>query len=233
MNDHDRVLDDVAVYALGAVSAQDAQRIRAHIESCETCSAEYERLVPVIDAIASATTLPDGASAGPSAALRKRVLGTAQPKRTVVVWPVYALAAACLIITLMAGVFAGMLKSQNAALRHTVASDKALIDDLASTSSKRYLVPGGAVVSRGGRLYIAMQSMPPLPNGKVYQAWVLPAGQKRMSPSITFTPVHGVAILRVPVDAMRIVAFAVSVEPRGGSAQPTAKPNFVIKLAKA
>jgi anti-sigma-K factor RskA len=73
-----------------------------------------------------------------------------------------------------------------------------------------------------------MHDAPALPPGKVYQAWTLPAGSKKMAPSVTFTPKGGRILLRLPVNASRIAAVAVSVEPAGGSPQPTSKPVFVV-----
>jgi anti-sigma-K factor RskA len=77
-----------------------------------------------------------------------------------------------------------------------------------------------------------MDALPPPPRGKVYQAWTLRAGATRMSPSVTFVPNRsGVAVVPVPVDASGIAAVAVSVEPDGGSKQPTSTPTFVLKLS--
>jgi anti-sigma-K factor RskA len=42
---------------------------------------------------------------------------------------------------------------------------------------------------------------------------------------------NGVAFVPVPVNASSIAAIAISVEPDGGSKQPTSKPTFVLKLS--
>ena len=49
---HEDWLDDVAVYALGAMPMQDAQRVRAHIATCEICRREYALLQPAVGALA-------------------------------------------------------------------------------------------------------------------------------------------------------------------------------------
>jgi anti-sigma-K factor RskA len=52
-----------------------------------------------------------------------------------------------------------------------------------------------------------------------------------MTPSITFVPNKtGLAVIALPDSATNLVAVAVSVEPDGGSAQPTTKPLFVRTL---
>jgi len=76
-----------------------------------------------------------------------------------------------------------------------------------------------------------MRDLPPPPRGKVYQAWTLPKGSKDMAPSVTFEPdSQGVAIVALPADARITTAVAVSVEPEGGSKQPTSKPVLVVPL---
>jgi anti-sigma-K factor RskA len=52
-----------------------------------------------------------------------------------------------------------------------------------------------------------------------------------MAPSLTFEPGdNGEAILRLPESADAVTAVAVSVEPAGGSKQPTSKPVAVVAL---
>jgi hypothetical protein len=165
------------------------------------------------------------------------------------VWPAYAVAAASVVIALTMSIVNISLSSQlrtaqseleqaNArasALARSVESQKQTIADLLSTDSQRYSVASavatGDVVKHGGRLYIAMRQMSPPPKGKVYQAWTLRPGAKTMTPSVTFVPTHsGVALVALPENGQKVVAVAVSVEPEGGSKQPTSTPTFVVKL---
>src|SRR5947207_274170 len=65
MNAHDTMLDDVAVYALGALPPKEAAAVRGHIATCAECAAEYRRLKPAVDAVAySAEACADSASGG-------------------------------------------------------------------------------------------------------------------------------------------------------------------------
>ena len=162
-----------------------------------------------------------------------------------IVWPAYAVAAAFLVVALVSGIINislnDQLRQKNAELAQTQTHGKLLARDLAfartaiadleSPESVRYDVAHGQVVRNGKRLYLAMNALPPPPKGKVYQAWTLHTGATRMSPSVTFVPnASGVAVVPVPVDASTISAVAVSVEPDGGSKQPTSIPTFVLKL---
>jgi hypothetical protein len=112
--------------------------------------------------------------------------------------------------------------------RRDVERDRRMLTDLTAADAKRYAVPYGSVVTRGASLYLALASLPPLPRGKVYQAWTLARGASTMAPSVTFSPnQNGTTLVPIPVDASQTTAVAVSVEPEGGSRQPTTKPAFV------
>jgi anti-sigma-K factor RskA len=103
--------------------------------------------------------------------------------------------------------------------------------DLAAPDAQRYTFADGSVVAAGDRLYLTMRNLPAPPAGHVYQAWTLPKGSKTMAPSSTFTPENGgVAVLRLPAQATAVEAVAVSVEPEGGSKQPTTKPIAVVRI---
>ena len=127
---------------------------------------------------------------------------------------------------------AATLQAQLANNEREDARQRQLLTDLISPNAKRYEVPQGTVVVRGSRLYLALSKLPPTPKGHVYQAWTLPKGATRVAPSVTFSPnADGVAVIALPVDASRIAAVALSVEPEGGSKAPTTKPTFVRPLS--
>ena len=115
--------------------------------------------------------------------------------------------------------------------RRTVERDRRMLTDLTASDAKRYTVAYGTVVTRGDHVYLALGSLPPLAPGKVYQAWTLARGAKTVAPSVTFTPsVNGLTLVPIPEVAGNLDAVAVSVEPQGGSRQPTTKPAFVQPL---
>jgi len=261
MNAHDAMLEDVAVYALGALPPKEAAAVRKHIASCAECAAEYRRLKPAVDAVAySAEACPDLSSGAvvPSPRLKARImneirrsaprLSNVGEMRAVrpIVWPAYAVAAACLAVALITGVFnislneavrsskaqIAQLDTQAKMLHRAVAAQRIELADLTSSDSQHYAVEDGEVVRHGNRLYIAMESMDMPPRGKVYQAWVMRRGSTQMTPSVTFMPDHsGIAVIHLPVQASKVIELAVTMEPDGGSKQPTSKPTFVVKLS--
>jgi len=251
MSTHDEaMLDDVAVYALGALAAPDAARVRAHIDTCAECRSEYLALAPA--ALAIGQTAPD---AEPSALLKARVMRevraqaqapTAKPRGArPLVWPAYLVAAACFAVAVTSSIWNLSLMEQlktaqtqlaqtnhsETGLAKNLADEKTMIADLMDQSAQRFTVTDGQVVRVHQRLYITLHDLAKPPRGKVYQAWTLPKGSKTMDPSVTFVPnAQGVAIVSLPVNATATQAVAVSVEPEGGSKAPTSTPVVVQSL---
>ena len=86
---------------------------------------------------------------------------------------------------------------------------------------------GGVAVGPDGQAVLAL-AVPPAPASKTYEAWVIRAG--KATPAGLFSGRPGTSIVKVskPVGAGSVVA--VTVEPSGGSPQPTSKP-FVLSGA--
>jgi anti-sigma-K factor RskA len=237
MTSHDELLDNVAAYALGALNASEAADVEKHLQTCERCREEYRFLRPAVTAVAhSAEACSDAAFgavvASPllKARVMKRVRAEAARQSQNRPWPVYAFAAACLAIAIVTGIADLTL---NARLQREMAQTRAqaqVLADLSAPDVQRYAFAGGEVVTRGERLYLAMRNLPALPAGRTYQAWTLPKGALRVAPSVTFEPAGGVAVLRLPQRATTIAAVAVSVEPAGGSQQPTTKPIALVRI---
>jgi anti-sigma-K factor RskA len=262
MSAHDTLLDDVAAYALGVLPADEAHRVRDHLRTCEECRAEYAELRPAVQAVArSAESCADERSGAVVASplLKKRIMDQVRSEasqrrvnvaemRAVrpIVWPAYAVAAACLAIALVTGIVnistnaelhrmqgeIAQMSAHSTLLTREVTAQRTMIADLLSPDSQHYTVAGGEVIRHGKRLYLAMDALPAPPKGKVYQAWILRTGAIKVAPSVTFVPnTSGVAVVPIPADASMLAAVAVSIEPEGGSKQPTSTPTFLQKLS--
>lgn len=252
---HEELLDSVAVYALGALPPDEARAVREHLEECEECRREYRALAPAAAAVGySAEACEDatsGAVAPPGPLLKKRIMAQIRPNvgelRAVrpIVWPAYAVAAACLALALVMSIVnislneemrtsqaqLAQMNRHSAALMRDLDYQRTELADLIAPDSERYAVNNGEVLRHGSRIYIAMSSLPAPPRGKVYQAWTLRDGASQMTPSVTFVPNSaGVAVVSIPGNNAHVAAVAVSVEPDGGSKQPTSKPTFVLKF---
>ncbi|HLX25935.1 MAG TPA: anti-sigma factor [Candidatus Cybelea sp.] len=254
-------LDDVAVYALGAMPAAEAQRVRDHMATCAECREEYALLKAAVAAVGqSAETPAADAPSCPSTLLKPRIMrairetikpavqavptSPARDNRSIL-RPAYLVAAACLAIAVVSSitdiVLTGQLKqaqteiarlsTRSTTLAANLADTRTTLADLVDADSKHYPINGGEVVTHVGRVYVAMHELPQLPHGKVYQAWTLAKGAKKVAPSVTFVPnARGVAVIAIPIDARSTAAVALSVEPEGGSKQPTTKPIALVPL---
>jgi anti-sigma-K factor RskA len=255
MGRHEELLELVAVYALGALPAREAAAVSEHLLFCPECRAEYDALRPVTGVLGFAAegAVDEQRSKRMKARLVQRVVseGTRRrtfddrPRRTTPLWPAYLTAAAAIVIALINVVTTAGLRNElasshdqivalqqnNETLLRTQARDREMVADLVAADGKHLSVPGGEVITRGDRIYLAMDRLPPPPPGHVYQAWTLARGEKDVAPSLTFVPnTSGVAVIALPESAKDLTALALSVEPNGGSKQPTTKPLFVRQL---
>jgi hypothetical protein len=226
--------------------AVDALALSAEVTPSEFAGADCARLRGrVMDAVRA--TLP--ASAPPAA---PKVVDLAS-RRRIPAWFPPAFAAALILFALVSSWNLIDLRSQNNANRSQIALLGAQLDaqqratnearaklaleqsrlaDLIAPGATRYAVKNGVVVRSGGRILIALRDLPALPKGKTYQAWTLRRGAKTVAPSITFQPdPSGLALVELPEPAGNLTAVAISVEPDGGSKQPTSKPTFVRALS--
>lgn len=84
-------------------------------------------------------------------------------------------------------------------------------------------------VSRGeDAATLAVSDLPRLPAGKVYEAWFIEDGTPVPAGLLSRDPGHRLTLLDGPVDDA--TAVALSVEPTGGSAQPTTDPIGAVEL---
>ncbi len=88
------------------------------------------------------------------------------------------------------------------------------------------------VNSKSGVLLVAA-NMPQLTGGKTYQLWVIPKGGKPVPAGVFQSDASGTAVYLMAgaVDMRSTGAVAVTVEPDGGSLQPTSTPIIVAPLA--
>jgi anti-sigma-K factor RskA len=234
---HEEMLDAVAAYALGAVSPNEAREVSEHLRACPECSAEYGRLRPAVTALAYSAEACASAAAGATVAsplLKGRIMKAIRTRSRApytIVFP-YALAAAALVVAVIAGIYNASLGASVARERAVVVVQSNAIAALLAPAARRVPFSGGEVVVGTGRLYIVGR-LPMPESGKVYQVWTLAKGARRVAPSVTFRPaLTGLAVVAVPHNPAMLAALAISVEPSGGSKQPTTKPVVLVHLGR-
>ena len=153
------------------------------------------------------------------------------------------LAAAAVVVAVAMGGWA--VQSRNDADRETeqaaqaLSATQALTQVLtakdAKTTSGSFSAGGNGtvVVSRSqGRALLVAADLPALPSGKVYEAWTF-SSSPTPKPAGTFTARSAPAVVTLPPAAVGASQVAVTVEPSGGSQQPTSAPVFAVKLPHA
>lgn len=259
MNEEHEVLEElVALYAAGSLREADAAKAREHLGMCAACRADHRELAAVAGLIGYAAENDAAEHELRLTRIKRRLLrriggdaaratdgaGTRIPWWQQARTAQFAFAAALLLafIAVLANSTAQRqvhhaevavqfadAQADSAALAalRTQQQLAAVIDP----EARRYPVPGGLIVARGDRLYLALTHLPAVSKDHAYQVWTLPAGDKKMKPGTTFLMNSaGIAFVGLPDRASETVVVAVSIEPRRGSPAPTTKPLFVAPL---
>jgi anti-sigma-K factor RskA len=255
MTDHDQHTLSGA-YALDALDGEERTRFEAHLATCADCCEEVASLQEaaallgtdpveppasvrdaVLAGIESIRPLPplttETAPATPPA--RPDELTVRRTRRTLGqrLARTPLLAAAAVVLLLAVGTawlrpWSDHTTDRQPAL--TVAEQVLAADD-AETVDKSF--PDGShaaitVSERVGRAIIQTDDMAPAPAGKVYQLWFLNAAGEMISAGLM--PPTPDTTLPLEGDVSRATGVGITVEPAGGSKQPTTKPIAVFNL---
>jgi anti-sigma-K factor RskA len=256
---NEAMLDLVAAYALGVLPPAEHRLVTTYLLENPAARAEFEELGAAANLIGLAAEEP--VDSARSARMKQRVMETVTgpsaadgthfaarrngSQRSSWFAGAGLAAAAAVVFALVSTIQNFSLRSdlaganaRAAALQAQIAQnervrirDREMVADLIAADAQRFPVPQGEVVKHGSHLYLTLRSLPPLPRGKVYQAWTIAKGSKTLAPSVVFTPsASGVAVVALPENADTLAVVALSVEPEGGSKTPTSKATFVRPL---
>jgi anti-sigma-K factor RskA len=225
---HERYRDDLAAYALGALSESEAEELSRHLEACGECRRQLRWLQAAVDVLPRSVP-----QLRPPRRLRRRLMktvraesraarrGGAEDRRRD--WPGLlrrpATAAAAAAILLAAGVGAGYLLHQPGAESSVIAAKATPGAPAASGDLER----------SDGSGILRVQGMPELARNQVYEVWVRRDGS--VQPSSLFS-VRGnrSGEAAVPGPLENADAVLVTKEPQGGSMQPTSPPLLTVSL---
>jgi anti-sigma-K factor RskA len=234
-------------YALDALEAgSERDRFTRHLSRCQSCAAEVEGFREVATAMAFA------AAAEPPAELRDRVLTAAartrqlppevrtharsRRSRTRVPWVPWlsgVVATASIVVAVLFGFAQAHTRDE---LNQVKAENQAISLLLSAPEAKllTHTVTNGGVATvvlaaDRHELAVVTTGLPALPAGQVYQLWLigkpkivsaglLPAAKNGQTPAVLATGV-------VKGDTLGL-----TVEPAGGSAQPTTTPILALPL---
>jgi anti-sigma-K factor RskA len=238
-------------YALDAVDDIERAAFERHLRECSSCSLEVLELRETVGRLA------DSVAVEPPPGLRASVLQAvartpqAPPGRAARGGPVAsarrwrrfaAASVAAGVIAVGIGVTTWTVANRNIddARRATAAAEAQLErvgQVLAAPDAKQYTTSatdGGTVtvtVSRQMNAAVAaMGGMPDVGAGKIYQLWMIPPGDARVVAQMVGKTPPGETSTTQVVPVGDAVFFAVTVEPRSGSAKPTTSPVATIAL---
>jgi anti-sigma-K factor RskA len=241
-------------YALNALSGPDQARFERHLAGCEQCRLEvrgFGETAARLGASQAVRPRPELRDQALRTAARTRQLppgpraapGWAQPGAAPArarwgrpgrgPWP-RLLAAGVAAAVLAAATVAGVTALRD---EHRISQDQASRNELAAVLSAPDVVMLTAKVTGGGKatvlmshhmraLVFAVAGLPPLPAAKGYELWLIgPSGSRPqgMLPAGAARPVMVAGL----ADGDQV---GVTVEPRGGSAQPTTRPVLLMPL---
>jgi anti-sigma-K factor RskA len=251
---HQDLLESAAAYALGALDGPEKAEFEAHLPGCASCKAEVDAYREVAGLLAHAATAvqpPNGD------ALRHRILSQATAVRPISAAPTsrrrstaplaWIAAAASFLLAVGAGLSYRAERARVAALEGEVADGRTQLAVRDSTIAA-FLGPEVHVVSLAqpdkkpsARVFwnhtrqifiVTAFNVPPAPAGKTYQLWALRKGKAPLSMGTFNTDASGraTAILAVAKDITDggfIDDCGLTLEPDGGSPQPTEAPRLI------
>ena len=220
--------DDLAGFALGALDADQARAISAHVDSCASCRAEAHALAETTWTMAESAARDT--PAGLRAAIVERARLESRPVRRTALFGVVAAfirrplplavplaLALMLVVTAACYAVAQRDADRYAAVVADVAGGRVIT--LAPTGEIDG-VRGSLVVPATGAPYLILE-LPAAPPGKTWEAWII-RGQAAVAAGITDARGVTTLVLRAPFVAGDSVA--ITAEPRGGLDQPTGRP---------
>lgn len=223
-------------YALDAVDDIERARFEQHLAECEDCRVEVASLREAAGLLSETTAVT------PPPALRESVLaGISQVRplppvvhRTPVVqrrwFPLLVAAAVVAILGVGAGIWQPWAPSQDSSL---TAAERVLEASDARSVAVDLGDAGRATVTRSeslGKAVITTEDMAPAPSGKVFELWLQVEGE--MLPAGLMPP-GGDQQMVLDGDAATATAVGITVEPQGGSPEPTSDPIAIFDFSQA
>ena len=248
MSVHEQFAEDLALYALGALSGPEKEALEQHLEVCSPCQSELRQLQSDATLLALSTIGPVPPPRSRKRLLRaiareRRAPETASKRFTWWLLVPYAVSAALIVVAVF-------LWSQSRSLNRTLANleqrhsemekqlrvAQDLVNTLTSPESKQITLapvktlpqPQGKAyyVPSSGHLIFLANNLAPLPPDKVYELWLIPATGAPLPAGLFHPDSRGAAtVVNPPLPSgVEAKAFAITIEPAGGSPAPTSQP---------
>ena len=234
-------------YALDALDRPaERDRFDRHLSRCPSCAAEVRGFREVATAMAFAVTAeaPPGlrprvlAAAARTRQLPPEVSSDARPQRARAAMPWMPwLSGAVALASVAVAVFFGLAQSHTQDELNQARAENQAINAVLSAPGVRVLsqvsTSGGTatvvLAAERHELAVVTTGLPALPSGKVYQLWLI--GKPTITSAGLLPPAKdGQTPAVLATGVVKGDTLGLTVEPAGGSAQPTTKPILALPL---
>lgn len=240
-DEHAALRENIPAYAIGALDAEDVAALETHLQTCVSCREELAAYRAVGDHLLAATPPRE-----PSAALRKQLqskLPSAQKAaRPRIAWSFNQLAiGAALVLLFIMNVFSftqmRALQQQQGSLVQQFQNSQVALAMLSYPGTQTLTFHEGTVAGtvlvdkdRSTAALVAW-NLPQLSAQQIYQIWLIEPSGHRVSAGL-FRPQGNQPYTTEPILSKQalsnFVGIGVTVEPAGGSDQPTGPRVFKV-----
>jgi Anti-sigma-K factor rskA len=220
-------------YALGIAEEPERSEIAQHLgRNCPECVPAMQKALETVVKMSGAVRIQE-----PPARLRSRVIALVspqmRPRSRAAIFTPWAIAAVLAMVLIYVGVIYRPHLPKLAPEANTTTLEQALsilsdpaLEDASfgppATRGRVFVSPNRGIIFIGANL-------PRLDTRTTFELWVIPKSGNPI-PAGTFRSDGSTAVYVQPAPAPNAAAVAVTVEPLGGSPQPTTTPFIVVKL---
>jgi anti-sigma-K factor RskA len=232
--EQDHFLDDIPAYAIGALDANERDRLESHLSGCPVCLAELRAYQEVISAVSLTAPLAE-----PPARLKQNLMKQIQPQVRPAIqlkpktgagfWdflrnrlhpsPALTLGAALMIVVLLASnlLLWKQVNDYSAMQRHGFSS--VILNGTTKAPDARGMI---VYTMDGNSGFLVVNGLKALPSDHQYQLWLVKSG-KRVSGGVFSVDPGGYQVLEVKSSSLLTTydSFGITIEPWGGSPGPT------------
>jgi anti-sigma-K factor RskA len=231
MPDEAHILDLLPAYAIGSLDAGELQRVEEHLRGCWICRNESNTFQTIAEELSLAAP-----EAEPSRDLKDRLrerVHSARPQARLSppesrrpFWerllPAWGLASLLLIAGLAASSFILWQRINHLEIATAPGGMRAV--PLRATDAAPQATGFVLISTDGDDGALVVDGLPPLGESQQYQLWLIRDGQ-RTSGAVFSTDEkqYGGTRIRAPHSLLEYSAVGITIEPAGGSTQPTGK----------
>ena len=240
-DEHSLLRENLPAYALGALDLEELAALEAHLQTCESCQTELAKYRSLSDNLLMATPPRQ-----PPAALRKKLQSrlpsaqkTARPRFAFSFGNVALGGALALLVFMNVFSFLQMrtIQNQQTSLLQQLKTNQFALSMLAYPGTRSLPIAAanfsGSVLvdTEHNTAAVITWLLPELPSDQTYQIWLIEPDGHRVSAG-TFRPQSNSTYTTQPVFSKqpldKFVGIGVTVEPAGGSDQPTGPRVFKV-----